>query len=76
MRDYRSNFALTYDSKQKYIYVFGGVTHGYNLNKCEKYSVELDKWTAISPMTQEKINASACIMNNKFIYVFGKQGRS
>ena len=41
------------------------------MSDCEKYSVENDQWTPISNMNRLKSNASACILNNKFIYILG-----
>lgn len=70
MNEKRDGFGIVYDSKRKDIYVFGGL-HKSFLNHCEKYSIENDKWTNISPMSNGKQNASACIFDNKVIYVIG-----
>lgn len=63
----RYGFAITYDAKDKEVYVFGGDF----INHCEKYIVELNEWILIEPMTKRKYGASACMLNNQFIFVIG-----
>lgn len=69
----RSTFGIAYDSVRKDVYVFGGEGQGFSfLNHCEKYSLPSDLWTPIAPMEKEKSNASACILDSKYIFVIGR----
>lgn len=49
-----------------------------DMDKCEVYSVEEDKWKAISKMLKKKNNVSACIFNSECIFVIGgfRNGKS
>jgi len=67
MNHKRYGFGITYNSKDKEVYVFGGDF----VNHCEKYLVEIDEWVLIEPMAKRKYGASACIFNNKHIFVIG-----
>ena len=66
MNKQREYFAITYDRKQKHIYVLGGFPGGpaKKLGQCERYSIQNDEWTEISPMAFKKQDASACMLNN------------
>lgn len=70
MNQKRENFGITYDNTNREVYVFGGYYNGF-LSHSEKYSVELDEWTELAPMTNKKDMASACILNNQFIFIIG-----
>lgn len=68
----RFGFGITYDEKNREVYVFGGVdVHGRVHKQCEKYSIEKDAWTELEPMIKENQEASASIFNNEFIFVIG-----
>ena len=41
------------------------------LENCEKYCIETNEWTAMSPMENKKMNASACLQGDDYIYVIG-----
>ena len=74
MHNVRQIFGITYDSKRKNIYVFGGSVNrniGYALNVCEKYNVAKNVWTQIRPMNKTKTDSSACNIDNKYIIVIG-----
>lgn len=71
MNQQRGDFGITYDGQNKEVYVFGGGFHDGVTDHCEKYSTKLNKWTEIKPMTQQKCNVSACILNNQSIFVIG-----
>ena len=43
----------------------------YDLDSCEYYDVSKDQWTPFASLNQESYNASASILGNKFIYLFG-----
>jgi len=64
MNQKRYNFGITYNDEDKDVYVLGGQTAGGYLDHVEKYSVELDVWTELEPMTKQKSNVSACMVNN------------
>lgn len=77
----RHSFSAAYDDLNKSIYVFGGINNIKNqqnnqesneLNVCEKYSVEDNKWKYISSMDQPQKHTSACNFNNQFIYLIGR----
>jgi len=60
----------------KWIYVMGGVIDGPNAEmtfseKCFKYSVQGDKWEKIPSMNFKRPGNSACVVNERFIYVTG-----
>ncbi len=45
---------------------------GSSQNNCEYYDINEDKCTGISPVNDKfKYFASACLLDNKFIYVIG-----
>lgn len=46
----RYSFGITYDEKNKEVYVFGGANGYDTLNHCEKYSLEKNEWTVLEPM--------------------------
>lgn len=71
MNQKRGYFAITYDNDRKFIYAFGGKDGHKDLKLCEKYNVEDDEWTVITPMEIGKSEASACIVNSEFIFVIG-----
>lgn len=64
----RFNFAVTYDNNNN-IYVFGGSC----LEESEMYSVLHNDWKEIAPMKIKLELASACNLDNKFIYIIGGQ---
>lgn len=45
----RMNFGIVFDDKNKNVYVFGGYGDDF-LDKNEKYSVEKNEWTELTPM--------------------------
>jgi len=75
MKEGRQNFAITHDSRRNEIYVLGGRGWFFNdficLENCEKYSIDNDEWTPLSPLANKKMNASACMVGNDYIYVIG-----
>eukprot|EP00826_Nyctotherus_ovalis_P059897 TRINITY_DN8371_c0_g1_i10.p1 TRINITY_DN8371_c0_g1~~TRINITY_DN8371_c0_g1_i10.p1 ORF type:complete len:594 (-),score=162.21 TRINITY_DN8371_c0_g1_i10:75-1856(-) len=57
--------------KESFIYVAGGVYGKSTLNKCERYSIELDKWEEIQPLNESKHNGSMCVLNNQYLFFIG-----
>lgn len=56
------------------VFCFGGRDfNGKTLSSCEKYCVETDQWSSISAMRAAKQQASACVFNNSWIYVFSAE---
>ena len=41
------------------------------LDSCEAYDIEKDEWCYVKSMRIKKINFSATVVNNQFIYTFG-----
>ena len=55
-----------------YVFVFGGLNYNEKiLRKAEKYDVQTNAWTRISPMIEARKNSSACALTADSIYVFG-----
>ena len=67
----RFEFGIAYDDQHKDIYVFGGYDEYQHLKHCEKFSIPNNKWTEIAPMSCERSNTSACILNDQFILIIG-----
>lgn len=44
---------------------------GEDQDSCEYYDVSKDQWTPFASLNQEIYCASASILGNKFIYLFG-----
>ena len=40
-------------------------------DSCEYYDVNNNEWTQFAKLNEKKINMSASILNNRFIYLFG-----
>lgn len=61
----------------KHIYVAGGGCHTGNLNTCERYDMEEDKWTmldeAVLPITCFAMNL--LVVHKRFIFGFGMMTR-
>lgn len=70
MNQVRNDFGMTYDDKNRQVYVFGGYDGSY-LDHVERYSVDKNEWTVLSPMNTDKGNVSACIINNQYIFIIG-----
>jgi len=51
--------------------VLGGYDGVDRLYHCEKYSIQQNEWTDMAPMSKEKRDVSACILNNKYVYAIG-----
>ena len=61
------------------LYVFGGRfswSKSKAISKCEKYSIDNNIWTEISPMPSERNSASCCLLENKYVYVFGGEDKN
>lgn len=71
MNQQRSGFGIAYDDVNQIIYAMAGYDGKQWLSHCEKYSVEEDKWSVISPMRKKKAYLSACIVATSYIYVIG-----
>lgn len=75
MSRYRAEFSIAYNYIKNDVYVFGGIYDNNNIPDtfefCEKYSVKQNKWSAIQSMPSKRAGASACIFDNKYIYVIG-----
>lgn len=66
----RGCFAAIYH--EGYIFVMGGLNYTEKiLKKCERYSIQDNKWETISDMCEPRKNASACALTTDTIYVFG-----
>lgn len=79
MKQTSLHFGITYHKMGKNVYILGGVVNIYEPNQrsrnhCEKYSVEKDEWTVISPMITNMSNVSACIFDDKYIFVISAFG--
>ena len=44
---------------------------GEDQDSCEYYDVSKDQWTPFASLNQKTFGASASILGNKFIYLFG-----
>lgn len=71
MNNKREHFGITYDSKNKYVYVIGGWNDCNVIAHCEACSVEMDVWIELEPMIKTHHLLSACMFNSQFIFVFG-----
>ena len=71
MNQARLYFGITYGEVKKEVYVFGGGYCNDYLNHCEKFCTQTNEWIDIAPMKEKKWDASACILNNQFIFVIG-----
>ena len=67
----RANFGICYNTTAKTIYAFGGHSEFGCISHCERYDVEKDEWKVIAPMFKKRENPSACVLNDKFVYVIG-----
>ncbi len=61
-----------------HIYVFGGMSFRpgsdsqiQSLTSCEAYSIKDDQWSEMPPMAHARQSFSACLFNEKYIFVFG-----
>ena len=76
MNQKRTDFGITYDTVRKEVYVIGGRYGQYDIfEQCEKFSIQTGEWTIIAPMSKMKMNASACMINNQFIFAIGGNNR-
>jgi len=74
MNKERKHFGITYNDKEKEIYVFGGCVGQENtqpIKTCGKFLVDKNQWKKMVSMEQNKSGVSACIVNYKFIYLIG-----
>jgi len=53
------------------VYVLGGFSGKQRLCTVEKYSLQEDKWSSVSPMKDKRHYLSACTINDNTIYAFG-----
>jgi len=47
------------------IYAMGGFDGHHRLGSAEKYNFERNQWTMIAPMTSQRSDACAAVMNGK-----------
>lgn len=71
MNQKRSAFGIINDYQNQEVYIIGGHDSNDYLAHCEKYMIQSDEWISITPMNQKKMYASACILNNQFIFSIG-----
>jgi N-acetylneuraminic acid mutarotase len=76
MKSARADHAVLYYKDQ--MFVFGGMslkqgssTAVESLTSCEVYSIKDDQWQEIPPMANARQSFSACLFNEKYIFVFG-----
>lgn len=79
MNQGRSDFATLYLKGN--IFVFGGQSFSTSpnkpqqslesLNSAEVYSIQKDQWTEMPNFSTARQGHSACIFNDKFIFIFG-----
>ena len=48
----------------------GGFDSGNRLDSCEAYDIAKDEWSYVKSMKIKKMNFSATVVNNQFIYTF------
>jgi len=48
------------------IYAMGGFDGHHRLGSAEKYNFERNQWTMIAPMTSQRSDACAAVMNGKY----------
>jgi len=48
------------------IYAMGGFDGHHRLGSAEKYDFERNQWTMIAPMTSQRSDACAAVMNGKY----------
>ena len=56
--------------KERQIYAIGGYDAVKRLNSVERYDIEVNKWTVVSPLLHRRNDHAACAYNDKWIYVF------
>lgn len=49
------------------IYAMGGFDGHHRLGSAEKYDFERNQWTMIAPMTSQRSDACAAVMNGKYL---------
>jgi len=49
------------------IYAMGGFDGHHRLGSAEKYNFERNQWTMIAPMTSQRSDACAAVLNGKFL---------
>ena len=70
MNERRLDTAVAYEPVDDRIYVIGGWRDG-ELDSCEYYDIDDDKWNMIRRINQRKHKMSAAILDQRFIYAFG-----
>ena len=62
-----------FHEKEQKIYVLGGCCDSgpTRISDCEAFSIEKNEWKKIHSMSEPKANASACVVDNKFIFAIG-----
>ena len=61
---------------KEYVYCCGGLAKNQLLKSCERYSLELDKWTDDVPdLNEEKFSATMMVMDKSWLYSFGGLNR-
>ena len=66
----RGCFAAIYH--EGFVFVFGGLNYTDKImKKCERYSIEGNRWDPICDMNEPRKNASACAFTTDTIYIFG-----
>ena len=76
MKQSRADHAVLYF--KDHMYVFGGMSFKSgsmsdieSLSSCEVYSIKDDSWQEMPPMAHARQSFSACLFNEKYIFVFG-----
>jgi len=63
--------------QNKFIYAIAGTCYnqknkaGILLRSCERYDIQIDKWTIISSLNIPRHQTCACTFNDRYIYIIG-----
>ena len=67
----RSSFGCTTNAVRGEIYVAGGYSNAMITKNCEVYSIAEDRWKRLPQLNEEKLSATLCCLNNRYLYCFG-----
>jgi N-acetylneuraminic acid mutarotase len=77
MNDARASFGCLYVPRHNsQIFVTGGYINGKLSQRCERYSIQTDTWSALPDLNEAKASSSLCLLNDRYLYCFGGLSRN